>query len=81
MMLKAKIKPKYLDEIIKGKKQFEYREIEGMEFDDGNRKAIFEVIDVDDKIDDNFLETHFPDIKWGNKPKIRILIGKMKECG
>lgn len=75
MILRAKILPKYLDEILRGKKSYEYREIEGIELDDGKRKITFEVLSIDENVTIDFLKKHFPDIKWGKSPKIRIWIG------
>jgi len=74
MILRCKIYPKYLDEILEGKKNIEYREIEGIEFDDGNRKIMFNVKNIDNFADIDFLKKNFPDVKWGDKLKLRIFL-------
>ena len=75
MLLKAKIKKEYLDQILSGNKQIEYREIEGIEFDDGTRKIIFDVKSIDTLTDNDFLKTNYPDVKWNDKLKVRIFLG------
>jgi len=77
MMLKCKILPKYLDEILQGRKQIEYREIEGIEFNDGTRKVVVNIKNIDNLIDNDFLIDNYPDIKWGDKLKIRIFLGSV----
>lgn len=81
MNLKCKIYPKYLDEIIKGKKKYEYREIESIEFDDGNRKIMVDVISVWglSKFSAESTRGRYPDVPWQNKPMIGIELGKKIE--
>jgi len=77
MILRCKIKPKYLNDILEGRKSIEYREIEAIEFDDGNRKIAFNVKNIDNLIDTDFLKKNYPDVKWGDKLKIRIFLGNV----
>lgn len=77
MILRCKIYPKYLNDILEGKKSIEYREIEGIEFDDGNRKIKFNVKNIDNLIDTDFLKKNFPDVKWSDKLKLRIFLGEL----
>ena len=46
MKLKAKIKPKYLDEILSHNKKVEYRQFDEIELDDGKRVATFGVDEI-----------------------------------
>lgn len=46
MKIRAKIKPNYLDDILKGKKDFEYRQVEELILTDGQRTLHTEVLDI-----------------------------------
>lgn len=77
MMLRCKILPKYLDDILNGRKDIEYREIEGIEFNDGTRTVVLNVLDIEVLDDEKaeFLSDNFPDVKWGKKMKVKIILG------
>lgn len=79
MKLRCKIYPKYLDEILNGMKTMEYREIESIEFDDGKRKVLMEVIKVFDTgiTNEEKIRKRYPDVPWKNKPMICIELGKI----
>ena len=80
MMLKAKIKPKYLDHILEGKKMCEFREIEGMELTDGERTVTFDVTEIDlcDEPTRQAIQMRYPDVRLTDKkyPLARIWLGK-----
>ena len=80
MKLKAKIKNKYLKEILEGGKKVEYRQIESITLvdEDGNEHE-FGVIDVRvlRPSEKNLLKKTYPDVEWkDNLPTIGILLGK-----
>jgi len=77
MKLKCKIYPKYLDDILNKEKNWEFREIESIIFDDGKRKVEVDVLFVGAVLNTEDVKESYPDVKWGNKPIIRIELGKI----
>jgi len=79
MMLRAKIKPKYLDLALEGKKQVECREIEGIELSDGKRTVTFAVTEIDSPDDATRHELYrrYPDVPWTRGLMVRIWLGKI----
>jgi len=77
--LRCKIYPKYLDLILNGKKKHEYREVEGIEFNDGKRKVLVEIASIHEVHEDYAkpIRKKYPDVPWQNKPMIEIELGKV----
>ena len=85
MWLKAKIKSKYLDEILSGRKRVEYRQVEGLELSDGKRIVKCKVIRLNIyncgtksyllQVMD--LQSKYPDVEWNEElPILVIYLGK-----
>jgi len=67
MKLKAKIKAKYLDQLIDGSKNLEFSQIENIELTDENGRCVeFPVYDIFKLNGDfrGFIEEIYPDISW-----------------
>lgn len=81
MKLKAKIFPKHLDEILNGKKNMEYREIESIVLTDGKRTVEFpirRILNPDISMGD-YIMGHYNDVKWKGKPMIAIELDTEKK--
>ena len=79
--LKAKIFPKYLDDILSGIKKCEYREIESIELTDGKRTFIFDVVGLEIPTDEERKGIELcqgRDVKWTGKPMLVIELGKIQ---
>ena len=84
MKLRAKIKNKYLKQILAGKKNVEYRQIESIIFVDEQGKEWEFKIDGIQKIPEDMflmdiddLRTLYPDVEWkDNLPTIAIELGE-----
>lgn len=83
MKLRCKIKKNYLDQIVSGEKQVEYRQIESIIFECEGKEYEFEVEEVKelsgaDEIAS--LKQRYPDINWSySLPTIAIELGKRKK--
>lgn len=66
MIIKAKINKKYMDEIIAGRKQVEYRQIEYMELTDGERtiRVGINMIHMLSPMERESVEKCYSDINW-----------------
>ena len=80
MMLKSKIKSKYLNEILDGRKICEFREIEGYELTDENGRTVtFYVTEIDtaDEHTRQAIADRYPDVHFrADRPLARIWLGK-----
>lgn len=80
MKLRCKIRQKYMEEILKGRKVYEYRQIESIVLEDAHgREYEFEVKDIKILSRRNIeaLKLNFPDIEWKDDLiTIRIRLGK-----
>ena len=66
MMLKAKIKREYMDQIVNGEKTTEYRQIEGLLLSDGNRTLKVRVRNIHmlNIAEQMRIMQRYPDVKW-----------------
>lgn len=81
MMLRARIKAKYLDRILKGEKKSEYRQIEGIELTDENgRVAVFGVRTISSygRNKSEEIKAKFPDVPWSEGRVYRIHLKEME---
>ena len=72
MKIKAKIRPEYLDEILSGKKEFEYRQIEYMELTDGQRTVrakVSRIVDFD-PVAERRIRARYPEVCWESDLRI-----------
>lgn len=79
MKLKAKIYPKYLDDILSGEKLLEHRQIESITLTDGKREIEIDVprmyVVNEDSTIDHIMSQH-PDVKWNDtKPILELVLG------
>lgn len=78
MKLRAKIYPKYLNQILNGDKSVEVRQIESMILvnSETGEEFEFEVRDVEKTTDLKLIQKVFPDVKWNpDLPTIMIDLG------
>jgi hypothetical protein len=81
MKLRAKIRPDYLDQILSGDKRVEYRQLEEIELDDGQRVVRFTVDSVNrlSRFWDMRVRENHPDVPWLEMPIHEIRLGVMLE--
>lgn len=80
MKLSAKIKSKYLDDILAAKKKVEYRNIESLTLTDENNRIVeLEVIDMEtcSNAETRELMRSYSDVPWTGKPITAIRLGKI----
>lgn len=80
MKLRAKIKPKYLDDILSGQKDREYRQFESMVLTDANgRSAEFDINGISrmpNFISKNCIMDEYNDVPWDDRKDIyEIVLG------
>ncbi len=65
MKLRAKIERKYLEQILRGEKEYEYRQLESIILVDKEtgEEFEFEILDIE-KIDVKEVKKRYPDVPW-----------------